>query len=62
MLVPHNAQHTEEEPMKGERRQSDGQRILNKLTEEEKADLQKKALEDRERFRKEQERKRQDRG
>ncbi len=47
--------------MKGEKRQSDGERLLNKLTPEEKADLQKKALEDRERFRKEQERKRQDR-
>ncbi len=48
--------------MKGEKRQSDGQRILSKLTEEEKADLQKKALEDQERYRKEQEQKRQDRG
>ncbi len=47
--------------MKGERRQSDGQRILSKLTEEEKADLQRKALEDRERFRQEQERRRQER-
>ncbi len=51
----------EEEPMKGEKRQSDGQRILNKLTPEEKTDLQRKALEDRERFRLEQERKRQER-
>ncbi len=48
--------------MKGEKRQSDGQRILSKLTDQEKADLQKKALEDRERYRKEQEQKRQDRG
>ena len=39
--------------MKGERRQSDGQRILNKLTPGEKAERQKKALEDRERFRQE---------
>ena len=47
--------------MKGEKRQSDGQRILNRLSPEEKADLQKKALEDRERLRQEQERKRQER-
>jgi hypothetical protein len=48
--------------MKGERRQSDGQRILNRLTPEEKADLQKKALEDRERSPQEQERRRQGEG
>ncbi|HEX2136977.1 MAG TPA: hypothetical protein VHG30_13920 [Microvirga sp.] len=46
--------------MKGEKRQSDGERILRKLTEEEKLDRHRKALEDRERFRQEQERKRWD--
>ena len=43
--------------MKGEQRLSQAKRILDKLTQEQRAELQKKALEDRERLRQERERK-----
>jgi hypothetical protein len=44
--------------MKGEKRQSDGERMIRNLTQEERAERHQKALEDRERFRREQQRKR----
>ena len=44
--------------MKGEKRRTDGERMLAKLTEEEKADRHRKAVENRERLRQEQEGKR----